>query len=214
MEISNKTLALVLVLSLVVSLTGTWISLTRLQTQPEFTARAGSDTGNVTLTISSVASLIFRVNTINFGSGSVNTTAPTTASNCILDTLGYISPYNCSGFTAVTQPLVIENDGNLNLSVTINSSANASQFIGGTLGGGPAFLWNFSNNETNDCQTTMHRDNGTFVPVNVTTGTTICADLNWVDTNDTIRLDIRVRIPVDSLTGQRNATITATGTQS
>ena len=194
-------------------MTGTLVSLNRLQNGADITGRAGSDVGNVTVTVNSVASLIFRTNLITWGTGNVNTTAPTSAANCILDSMGYVAPANCTGFTTLSSPLVIENDGNVNLSVVLNSSVNASQFIGGTLGGGPAFLWNFSWNETGACSVAMHRDNGTFVNVNVTTGTTICTDLSWVDTNDSIRVHVRVRIPVDSLTGQRNATLTATGTQ-
>ena len=211
MDISNKTLALVLVVALVVSMTGTLLSLNRLQSIGirGITGRAGSDQGNVTLTVSSAASLIFRINAINFGSGTINTSAG--VNNCTMDSMGNRNA-GCASFTTVTQGLVLENDGNENLSVTMNSTVNSTDFIGGTIEGGPLFQWNITNNESTSCKTGLYAGNGTFVDVNKSQ-MDICSDFVWQDTVDSILVHVLVRIPSDSLTGQRNATFLAVGTQ-
>ena len=217
MDFSNKTLALLLVVTLVISMTGTLLSLNRLESfnyNPlQVSGRLGSDIGNVTLQINQSASLIFQINTINFGSGLVNASGGFV--NCTLNSEGIVQyvPANCVGFNNVTQGLVLMNDGNRNLSVTLQSNVNSSDFIGGIVGGGPQFAWNITNNETGACQTGLFKYNATWQPVNKTPDVvTICTDMNWQDSADTFLIHVQVRIPGDSFGGQRNATFTATGT--
>jgi hypothetical protein len=213
MEFTNKTLALLLVVTLVLSMSGTLLSLSRLESfnrsEGVVSGRAGSDIGNVTLQINNTASLIFTVKAVNFGSGSVNSSSG--ALNCSLNSMGLVAPYNCVGFTAVTQGLVLENDGNQNLSVELASNVNNITFIGGTQGGGSRFDWNVTENETGTCKRSMFSANGTFVQVNDSApGTLICGDMNW-NQNDTFLIHVFINIPANSASGQRNATLTATG---
>jgi hypothetical protein len=213
MDLSNKTLALLLVVTLVVSMSGTLLSLSRLESagksQAITTTGNAADQGNVTLEINSTASLIFIVRSINFGSGLVNSTGG--FDNCTMDSYGNIARPNCVGFTTVSEGLVVENDGSQNLSVQLRSSESNESLIGGSLGGGPRFEWNISNNDTRACLVPLFTANGTFVPVNTSApGTLICGDLNY-NQNDSLRIHVRINIPQNSLSGQRNATFIATG---
>jgi hypothetical protein len=209
MDLSNKTLAMILVVTMVLSLGGTLISLNRIDSAG-ITGRAGSDVGNVTLQVNNTASLRFTVASLDFGSGAVNASGG--YYNCTLSSMGVRTAYSCAGFTTVSQGLVIENDGNQNLSVQLNSSDTNLSFIGGTQGGGSRFEWNVTENETQSCKSSMFSANGTWVNVNASpAGTLICRDLQW-NQNDTLLVHVYINIPANSNAGQRNATLTATGT--
>jgi len=171
--------------------------------------------GTVVISVQATASLKFALNTVDFGIGFVNTTGGNQV--CVLDTEGTNSNTRCINFTTVTQGFVLENDGNINLTVDLLSNKNASVFIGGnsTLS---AFRWKVSQNETGSCGNITFASS--YVDVNTTSpGTRICntfsggiGGFNSRDTNDSLRIDLNITIPYDALAGTRNATITATGT--
>jgi len=211
MDISNKTLAWLLVGAIVVSLIGTFTSINRLQRISISGAATSSDTGNATVYINTTASLIFSVATVDWGTGYVNTTAG--EHNCTMMTDGTANSDGCVGFNTVTQGLVIENNGNKNFStVQLKSDENASGFIGGGDAAdapSPEFQWKISQNETGSCGT-IH--DTTWTDVNTTNpGTVICNNFHFEDTNDSIRVDLRIVIPYDAA-GDKIATLTATGT--
>jgi hypothetical protein len=78
-EISNRTLAILLIIAIAISLGGTIVSLNRLaQVRVPVITGFASDQGTATVNITSQASLIFAVNSIDFGNGWVNSTAANT----------------------------------------------------------------------------------------------------------------------------------------
>ncbi len=212
-RISNNALATLAVAALIVSVAGTMLAVSR---GPAFTGfQTGSSNATVQFTLQQVASIRFAIATVNFGTGFVNTSAGNTI--CILDTNGTNDPAKCRNFTTVTQGLVLENDGTINVTVSLVSNKNDTAFIGGndTLN---AFRWRVAQNESNSCGNLTGPT--TFVDVNTTApGTLICnifstgnGGFNFLDAQDTLLIDVNITIPYDALAGPKNATLTATGT--
>ncbi|HIJ13746.1 TPA: hypothetical protein HA371_03310 [Candidatus Woesearchaeota archaeon] len=207
MEISNKTLALILAVSIVVSLGGVLISLNKIN---ELTGFATNVNGTTTLTLNETVSLKWALGSIDWVSGYVNATAAD--QNCTMNTSNYKSS-GCVGFTANSDGLVLENDGNRNLTVTLQSNDTQAQFIGGgTDYGGPQFKWKISVNGSETlAQACASAAPTTFAEVNATNAVTICNPFNYVDAYDTIKVDLHVNIPVSAPAGAKTAILTAIG---
>jgi len=210
MDISNKTLVWLVVATIAVSAFGTLLTVQNLGQRGLAGYATSNVTGNASVTIASSTVLRFAVSSLNFGSGSVNTSGG--ATNCTLMSNGTtavskVTAGNCVGFTTTGNPgLILENAGNTFMNVTVNFSAGASTFPGGT---GGAFLYIFGSNETGSCRGPT---NATSIWANVpTTPTLICTNLSWVDTTDSLSLGLRISIPNDA-DGTKNVLITAMGT--
>ena len=168
----------------------------------EFTGFAtGQDTGTANVTILSQASVEFITNTIDWGLGSVNE-IPTSA---LLVTNGTVDGGNWS---AVSQALVLQNDGNTNISVTLTSTL-ATTFLGGTAVT-PLFQLKVSDNETDSCDS-AHNEMTDFTEVNGT-AQNACLNLSYYNDLDTIKIDVLLRIPEDATPELKSATITAIAT--
>ena len=211
LELKNKTLALMLVAAIAISLASTIISLNRLggiSTTGHATSTASSN-----VTITSLNSVRFNVNSIYFGSGSVNSSAG--YNNCTLYAnvsggAGFKSA-GCINFVATQPgPLIIENDGNVNLTnVQLVSSVAAAAFIGG-IAVTPVYQYNVYNNQTGSCATGLGPT--TWTDVNTTgSGTSICTKMDWQDAADSIAVGVYIVIPADA-TGAKTSTWTVTGT--
>jgi len=168
----------------------------------EFTGFAtGQDTGTANVTILSQASVEFITNTIDWGLGSVNE-IPTSA---LLVTNGTVDGGNWS---AVSQALVLQNDGNTNISVTLTSTL-ATTFLGGTAVT-PLFQLKVSDNETDSCDS-AHNEMTDFTEVNGT-AQNACLNLSSYNIFDTIKIDVQLRVPSDASPGIKGAVITAIAT--
>jgi len=207
MDVSNKTLAMFLVFSIVISLGGVILSLSKIGSLS--TTGYATGTGTASINVSTTTSVRFAISTINFGTGNVNTTGGYTNCTMSINDSATISRTGCVGFSATNTDgtFVIENDGNTNVNLTLNCSANESGFIGGDIAIRD-FDFAVSNNETGSCTGTLSNTGWTNVPI---TNPNICNNLTYVDNTDTIRVGIKVVIPYDSIQGERTATFTATG---
>jgi hypothetical protein len=156
-----------------------------------------TDTGTANLTIVSQASLQFITNEINWGSGAVDE-VPTSAT---IDSEGTVTNGN---WTAVSQGLTLQNDGNTNVTVYL-TTVTAATFIGGT---GPTYKLKVTDNETNSC---IINNMSSYTS---TTGGSqaACMNFGYADTADQIDIDVELVIPEDALPGAKGALITATGT--
>ena len=218
MEFSNKNLAFFVVLSISLSFLSTLTLMNKLNniTQPQeiITGRATPDYGNVTLEIESSVSIILQVDTVDFGAGFVNDTnadcvnfGNLTAGNT------YTDSYDC--WTSLITPppspthLVLENDGNVNVTVDVVGPTNASYFD--PQGASPAYAgsnrygieWSI-NDSTNSCVTGAQTS---FIDFNGTSKT-VCTRLRYPTGNDRFGVNIRVFIPTDLGTGvYENSTI-------
>jgi len=158
-----------------------------------------TDTGTANLTIASQASVEFTTSVINWGTGAVDelpTYATINSENTVTD----------GNWTQVNQALVLQNDGNSNVSVTLTTST-AATFIGGV---GPWYQLKVSNTESNSCDT-AHLILSAYTN---TTGAAqdACTNFRYYDAQDTIDIDVELRIPEDATPGAKGAIITATAT--
>jgi parallel beta-helix repeat protein len=193
------------------SVTGTSVSNTvnsSCSLPPPSGAGAANSTsqGEVMIGVQTIASLLFAINTVNWGVGNVNQSGGNI--NCVLDTEGSNVPSKCINFTTVTQPFVIENDGSNNLSVQLTFSKNATQFIGGS---SPLFRYRVASNESGSCTEAPSPAN--YTDVNTTSpGTLVCTNMPFLNNVDTLAVHINITIPFDASPGTKTAIVTATGT--
>lgn len=165
-----------------------------------------STSGNISVSVNTTQQVRFAVGTIDWGSGSVNASGTL----CNMTTEGLVS--GCSGFTTVNNGLIIENSGNTNLSIALYSNDTARGFIGS----GASFQWKVSNNgtESGSCATTTTPSVYSAVNVSISNQTTVCSNLGFGDSNDSLRVDINIGIPlslVTSSTGLKRVTINLVG---
>jgi len=221
MDISNKTLAVLLVAVMFVSLGGTLISLERMgKAGIAITGRAtDTDTGVAQLELTSVTELTNHVPAINWGSGYVDSAY----TNCTMDSEGNLGS-GCVSFTSQSNGFLLENTGNTNLSVNYTSDKDATTFIGGT---NSKFQLKVNENSVegqsgeNSTQDTVASCGGAWTPATYTDITTggsyLCGSgssypLSFEASEDAAVVDIRVVVPEDAPLGQKNATLTFTGT--
>jgi hypothetical protein len=212
-DISNRTLALLLVTAIVVSLGFTVYSLNNLGAGA--TGRATTQQGNVTLNVESSVSIILRADNINFGTGYVNGSCnfPIATNNATLTAgLTHTNLNNCwTNRTAQPTSLRLENDGNRNASITIRGP-NARQFFGNYAGSNPYnFTFRSRDSETGSCNSGLQATYMSFQAA----PTTVCSRLLFdPSSSDELAIDIQVVIPSDIPPGTyQNSTIEFTATQ-
>lgn len=241
-EISNRSLAVLLVVAIVVSIGGTFMSLSKLNQAPTAiyidsgspTGYATNPSGNTTVTITTSSELTFTVGTIAFGSGFTNTSALNYCNITSRTADPTTQHYEyCTNFNDINTPLVLENTGNTNFSIHLLSNTSAADFIGGGMGGGPLFQYRLEPQSTDtgrggsdddgaaSCEGGW-RDQESYVDVNTSTtgsqGTLICgsgSDWPFSGANvegDEVHIDVYLRIPFNAPPGARKAVFTATGT--
>jgi len=157
------------------------------------------DTGTANLSITGVAQINFTTYVIDWGSGYVNASEL----SCELNTNGI---NNCTDFTTVSTGLILENIGNVNVTLNLTSDKNAASFIGGS-DVTPIYEWNVSESEAGSCQPATNITSYTTV---TTTSQLACEQFGY-DTLDTLEIDLKVVIPSDAV-GTKGSTITATAT--
>jgi len=238
MEETNKSLALLLVAAIIVSLGGTIVSLNKLgQLQlATVTGRvADTGTGYVQLNVTSQTTITFQQTTIDFGNGYVNASC----NNCTMYTNSSTSGENYSNIACCLgnwYPLTVssdtglyfQNEGNTDLTVNLNVSADADTFIGGS-GPSPEFQFIIkpdfearaatASGETapNDDTATSCADNWKYddvwTAVNVS-NPVVCASTGFKSNSsqDETVIDFRVLIPRTASAASKTATVTLTGT--
>jgi hypothetical protein len=221
MEISNKTLAWLVVAAIVVSIFGTTISLWNLNNEENFAGRlTTNDTGLASVTVSQSVVLRFAVNATNFGTGSINTSGGRYQCNMIINATtnnpAITKDSGCLNFNANTGALILENVGTSFLNVTLNFSANASGFgivnsSGGDSIGLTALQFAVSNNESGSCTGTLNNRSWSVVP-GIPTPQNICTNLSWTVATNSLLIGINVTITENASQGAKSLTFYAQGT--
>lgn len=238
-RVSNRTVTLLLIATIIIAIGGTFFSLeavnrglSALGLAP-ITGFALAPNATATLTIAVTSSIKFIQANIDFGTGYVNASGG--YNNCTLSTLPGVYGYNfgCEGFNEISNGFTVENDGNTNLSVELESNRTAAQFIEV---GSALFKWNVTINETGSCVNisgsnrlvvepnttdagcggnpgTGASDCGTIFETVVTSYKNICPSLLYDDSSDALNIDINISIPVDAPTGAKIAGIVVRGTR-
>lgn len=207
--ISNQALVALVIAAVIVSIAGTWISLSKLKTI-EITGLATEQTGTINVTAAAAADISLPTNSVNFS----------TLSN------GQVNDTSTAAFTGPA-PFNISNDGNVCVNITVRRTQTG--WLSGTVTGG-----NTSNNNGTLFNVTCYGNwtassagcrvgtqNGTG-PLgsggwtNLTNGSAILAigGLNYSSGNDTAEVEIRIHVPSDEAAGSKQTTVTFTASNS
>jgi hypothetical protein len=174
------------------------------------TGSATSQTGNVSIEVTSIVSIVLRQSAVDFGSGYVNGSCryPDATTNATL-TAGevYENLNGCwTDYSAGPTSLRLENDGNRNVMVMVQGPSE-QHFFEGYSGINPYNLtWRARDSEIEpgSCIGTLQGD---FIPFRGVQ--TVCSNLGYdPSTQDEISIDIMVVIPADLSSGvYENSTI-------
>lgn len=221
-----------LFVALVISLVGTVYNVNKLNELPSalgsVSGFATSIGGKVNLTVASTVSITLPDSNISFGDCAPSVSGSTLSSNVSTTSWGATGICTVGGIAALgPDNITIQNDGNDDVNISVRTSGNASQVIGGT---NPYMYFAVRNdtlrpgcfNLTVGRSTSMNytinssvsRGYGfpwewiNFTPVGKIFA--ICENLSYVDTADSINLFVQVFIPSDSpVSGaEQNATLT------
>ena len=170
---------------------------------------SGMVTGTANFTITSTVSIVFRNNSIDFGSGTINDTSSGT-DNCTMDTVGGRTNATCATFVQQGSGFKVENNGNVNATLSASFDKAAVAFLGSSGDSTPVFTMKVSNSETSSCVNL----NGTFTGyANVPTAATIVCNtttFDFADARDLFLIDINVSLPEDTPGGTKTTTLTVT----
>ncbi len=184
-----------------------------------------NEEAGISLEIYRVISLQFTVDTLSFQQGFINETC----NNCTMSTQGSGSAdANCCHIYWATPPadgLLLENLGTTVLSLSIQGSHNASNWIGGS-GPDPSFQYKIISEATEAHSGAKGDDNSdsclsawaTTDWTELTTvdtyvcGNTTSFDFDYHDQNDEAHLVMRIIIPSNASRGQKALTVQVTGT--
>jgi len=156
-----------------------------------------TDTAVVNVTITSTVAINFTTDFIDFGEGMVDSGE----SSATINTEG--GACTNGNWSVISTPLVLENIGNQNVTLWINSDQTAATLLGGT---SPSFQYKITNTSG---ETGCDGSPAGYQDFSVTP-TVICSLLQIYDAKDSIDVDIQLIIPSDSFTGAKTSTITAT----
>lgn len=222
-SISNKTLVVLLVIAIGVSVMGIWVSLSKQSVV--LTGASTSQIGTVQLRVSEFVGISINNNSIDFG----NITLTQGLINCTLNSSQSTDPLNLTGNVSQPSPVVnytclpadpgcicngsstfapsffeIQNDGNVRINLSIQSAMNASAFFGGsTLSQQKYYAYA---GEANSCVSGLQN-----TPVALTTSSTqACGCMSATDANDTVRTELIEIIASDATAGLHNQSITFT----
>lgn len=206
-DISNKTLAALMVVAIVISFIGMIGALKFEGIQLQRITGAVTTTGTAKINITAIQELNVTDTSVDFGTGRLNASIVwcefqsngTTTSACRHATAGATVDGETFDGLDTVDGFTIQNSGNTAINVSINSST-AATFIGG---GGE---YNFQPEDGGgSCDGKWGGFNNTWTAFSAATQEDICGSL---DQSETFDVDIQLNVTETSTTGERSATVT------
>lgn len=194
-DISNKTLAMIMGVAVVLSITAILFSTNTF----DLTGRAtSSGQGKVNLTVTSSASISV-TNNIEFGNGTIESGYDT----AYLDSEQNVSVGGTWNWTSLgPQYIVIQNDGNVNLSLEVNSSVNASGLLGGTGAYTQGFEFKIQEQETGACGSGIHNGSsyaeGDFTDYTPGNLLLVCDNFDSGTDSNELNMSVNLSVPRDA----------------
>jgi len=190
-EISNQTLAVLLVVAIVASAGQTWF----LMSGNSNMVATGAATGIAKLNVTPVVAISLPVSSVDFGAlfqgASMNTTSGSPA------------------------PLQVQNDGGVNVNVSIARDVSSSALFSGTGGGDNTASFQFKvadGVEPISFNTAQSTTNWTNVPG--TSGlSNVIVGLKYQDIDDVAQVHLLVNVPSDESPGSKSETLVFTASQ-
>ncbi len=209
-EISNKTLATLLVVAIGISLAGTFFAMRGVSQVTNLISGAAPTTdGTARVNITELTEVTLTQLVVDFGEGSRNSTL-TNDDDCNLSTEDDGTVPDCWDNTTDYNPteFLLENSGNNLVNLTINSST-ADTFIvdGGTKTGASVerYGWKAYTLE-NACSDGLTFENDTYLDFD-NSAQLLCSNLSGADGEDEIFVDINVSIPA-GIAGNKTTSVT------
>jgi hypothetical protein len=209
-EISNKTLVVMLLVTMIVSLFGTMMSLNAIDGFSQLTGAwsgpsINSTYASVNLTITSQLRINFTLDKVDFGSGYVKAGQ----SGCTLSTgVSAEDTTGCSGFNApnAVSALLLENIGNEYAKLNLSNINYSTSLIGGA---SPGYSWTWTAEDAVTCDTTGKNADipaeGTYVNLTSTNylgstgfpqpGKQLCGVFNYSGSSNGINITFKITIP-------------------
>jgi len=184
-DISNKTLAALVVVAIVASLGSTLVLMNKTSVSP-----TGRVAGQAQVNVSAIVAISLVVNSVNFGT--------------------VFQGYNASTDGGTPAPLLLQNDGG----VAVNVSASGTALFSGTGGGDNTASFQFKardGNEPGSFNTTasvMSYTNVTLAAQN-----NFVSRLKYQDATDTAQIDLKIQVPLDEPVGLKTSTLTFVATE-
>jgi len=201
---TNKLLSVIAVLALLMALANLFVTLVKVG---ELKSLTGYDIyGAVNLTIEQSIQINFSTNTLNFGSGLVDTGQ----SNATIYSRGSgLVSVARGNWSTTSKNLVLDNIGNINCSVTLGAAKTAATLFGGAAAQ-QLYRWNVSNKDSQSCSSwDVAALNSAWLDVN--TSTKFCKQLGFNSGARSLYVDIWLTIPASAVSvGAQSDTITAT----
>jgi hypothetical protein len=196
-DISNRTLATLLVVAIVISIGGTYVVLQR---TPAITGLFTGTNATGTLTFEQQGVLSIKLNDAVASFGNVTSTSN---GNCVVYTDGVTSAVNCSQ-SVTGDGMLLENDGNIRAKVRVNSSYGVDSM---TLGTGGGQFYKASNSEGSSCSGTL-TSTLTTLPAASDAMSIVCSNLGFADSADLLRIDYSLNIGTDLAPGNYSENVT------
>ena len=190
-EISNKTLAILVAVAIIVSVVGTATLLIRTKA-----IATGAATGIAKVDVTGLVAISLPTSTVDFG-----TVYQGAADNTTDNSPG---------------PLVIQNDGGVNVNVSIARDVNSTALFSGTGGGDNTASFQFkvdNSTEPNSFNWVDSTTTWTNIP-GVAGINNVLTELKYQDSTDTAEVDLLINIPSDEPVGAKNETLVFTAIQS
>ena len=205
--VNNKTLIFVAVLAVAFAALNSYIVMqkaSQIAQANQLTGLTGSE-GYVNVTVAVGISVNFTKDAVSWGVGSING-GESNVTLVVADGTGTSVTRGNWSTTGIT-PLSIVNLGNVNATLSLSTTKNATTLFGGSAGH-RAYRWNITNSDSGSCNPTAF-SNATFIDVN-TSGYSFCSQFGFVDSQDQVNISILLTVPYDGNTGALTDTITAT----
>lgn len=217
MDITNKTLALFLLAAVVVSLGGTLMNLSQLSDLSP--TGLATDTGEVDIEITGTVSITTEdSDAIDFGQCS-----PLAGEEAVVNSEGDgADQIQCDGIndTDSSQAIAVRNNGNINALVEVSTdmvgAAQGGDFLDSTSGNSSIAIRSVNDGaegNSGGCIGTTLDSYETFTDTGLDDEKTVCSELGFGGSTNSILAHIEIVIPFDAPTGQETFTLTFEGSQ-
>ncbi|MBS3090346.1 hypothetical protein J4433_01095 [Candidatus Pacearchaeota archaeon] len=217
-EISNRTLAALLVVAIVISIGGAILTVTQVTNLvniiPALSGITGlGSTGRVNVSVLSLAQFtVAQPNAVDFGVGYV------VAQNFAVLNSSNSTPaaWTVSGTTWAAKDLSLENTGSVYLNISVESGSTAATMIGGGAGAipDPAIKFAPYNNESGSCASAGGSIAALTSFAAASTKYKVCENFSYQASENSLNVTIELLIPGDVATGNKTAQLTFTAVQS
>ena len=214
-EISNKTLLVLALIAIIISLGGTWISLSKLQLSG-ITGRSPTPItqGTAQLIIQAQAIVNVTQPTINWANVAVSQGNDTCIINSETGTSDRCSTCSGTPCSVANSGFTFANIGNVCINVSVTAGKTAANFIGGTLAGGPLYKWKSRNLTTIGGYAINIKDTYSATSTSATLAYYNMSPTNYsAGQNESAYLDLNITIPRDAPKGSKTDTITFTAVE-